>query len=196
MDVKLIGGEIRVLYKLKKNETYKFQKSRKAYSLVIYKKPQMMDGVASATEDNKDILLIDYDNTEKEVILRDYRLIQERFHLPQSYLFKTNNGYHVACLIKCKPKEIFNILSYTHCDSAYTDMPLRNRYKNWILRISPKNKKRPQFIGLIGEDIPYFGEISNAHKKFLDKVYPKIKHPKYSKIDNFTKICIQRYETG
>jgi len=195
MRVELKNNTLKISYKLKSSETYKIQKSKKVYAISIFKKPMILKGMSSATEDNHDVLFIDYDTQDLGVIKRDYSVIQRRFKLPQAYLFKTNRGYHVVCLKKFLPHTIYTILSYTHCDSAYNSMPLRNRYRGWVLRISQKQKKKPIFDSLIGKDFRVdTGKISKPHKEFLSKLYPGIKHPKYKNLDKCKNIFLQEYE--
>lgn len=199
MEVKIKNNEIVVKHKLKRNETYKISQGSKIQALSIFKKPQIVGGFSNICEDLKCILTIDYDQVEFNVVFEDYMLIQEIYKLPQAYFFKTKEGnYHVICLKKFYSAEIAEILSKTRCDSNYKDMPLRNKYRSWVLRISDKNgSKRPKYIGKLGELI--FNnlnfEISTAHKNLLKRLYPKIKHPKYNKEDMLKTIKLQHYET-
>lgn len=195
MEISKIKNTIIIKKKLKSTETYKINKTSKFETISFYKKPQVLTGIASMTQDLKDVLFIDYDTDEKDLIIREYGLLQALFKLPQAYLFKTNKGYHVVCLKKFLPNQVFKILQNTHCDSAYTDMPIRNKYRNWILRISPKkNAKKPLFICLIGKPINKHEEVSNAHKEAFSKLYPKLYHPFYSNLDKYDKVFLQRYE--
>jgi len=199
MEVRVSKNRIlTVKHKLKRTETYKLGEGSKFQTVSIYKKPQIVSGISSATEDSHDVLFIDYDDVEQDVIERDYSVIQKKFKLPQGYLFKNkNNSYHVICLKKFLPRMVYTILSYTHCDSVYVSLPLRNKYRGWVLRISnKKGSGKPRFIKLVGDnEINYEGQISNAHMKALSKLYLKLKHPKYLRIDKFTKIKLQKYET-
>lgn len=205
MEVKVIGGQLAVKHRLKSSETWKISKGRKSQTISIFKKPQILKGIASSTEDGYSVLFIDYDNIYKDLVLEDYRILQEEFYIPQAYLFTTkqekdvgglNGNYHVICLAKMNYNDIHKVLTRTRCDSAYTSMPLRNRYRNWILRISTKEyKKRPKFIGIIGNEI-FNGNLvcSSPHKKFLQKAYKNIKHPEYKNFDDCKKVFLQEYE--
>jgi hypothetical protein len=198
MEVKIINNQLIVKHKLTKKETYRISKGSKIQSVSVFKRPEIIGGFSNICEDLKGILMLDYDNTYEEVILEDYSLIQGIYKLPQAYLFKTKEGnYHVICLKKFFSSEIFEILNKTRADANYKDMPLRNPYKSWILRISDKkNSKRPKFIKLIGAPgINLEDEISTAHKNLLNKIHKKIEHPKYLKEDNLKLVKFQHYES-
>jgi len=196
MEIQKKGNEIIIRKKLTSKETYKISKSKKRETISFYKKPSKIKGMASSTEDGKDVLFIDYDNTDKKVVLNDYKLLQGLFRLPQGYLFESSeNSYHVVCLRKFKPSEIYHILSFTHTDSAYMSMPLRNLYKNWVLRIGTKKSKgRPKTRGIIGKP-QNVGTLSKAHYDFLNKIFPNLENPKYNQFDKLKKICLQEYES-
>lgn len=197
MDIVKRGKEIICKHKLKKNEIYRFSKSSKFESLTILKKPRLVTGFSNATSDGEAILTIDYDNTDLDIVLQDYKRIQNLFHLPTAYLFKTNkNNYHVICLKKFQSSQIAQILYYTHADSNYITMPTRNLYKSWVLRISiKKGSEKPKFCRVIGDNINLGFTISSAHKELISKTYKSIKHPNYQKEDNLTKLKIHHYET-
>ena len=181
---------------LKRNEMYRFSKGTKFESLTILKKPRLVIGFSNATDDGKAILTIDYDNTDIDIVLQDYDFIQEKFNLPQAYLFKTKeNNYHVICLKKMLSSEVAEILRFTHCDENYKTFPCRNPFKSWVLRISTKKgSNKPKFYRLIGKPRKVQGEISTAHKRLISRIY-KIKHPKYGREDGLNKLKLHHYET-
>jgi len=200
MEVKVKGGELHLKHKLKKNELWKLQKGKKFQTFSIYKEPQIVKGFSNVCEDEKGILVIDYDGVDKSVVLEDYKLIEKRFKLPQGYLFKTKqNNFHIICLKKFLQSKIFEILQFTRCDSNFRTMPLRNPYRSYVLRLSlKKGSKKIQFVELVGKEkssIYDLCEISTAHLNLLKKVYD-IKHPKYSRQDNLKRIKLHTYETG
>lgn len=195
MEVRQRGETIIVSHKLKKNETYKINNTGKFNTISIFRKPQLVKGYSNSCEDGKGILLIDYDNCSERVILDDYKLIQRLFKLPPSYLFKTKeNNFHVVCLKKFYHPHIFNILSHVRCDSNYSTMPLRNPYKNYVLRLGPKKgSKKPKFIKIIGEDKYLNEEISSAHLNLLKSLFNLPAIP-YKNKDGLTKFFLQEYE--
>lgn len=191
-------------YKLKKGETWKINKGKKFFTLSIFKTPLKIKGVASYCEDGKHCLFVDYDNCVRWLIEEDYRQIQRRYNLPPAYLFATKEekqdgefvgNYHLICLKKFCVREIYKILSKTHSDVNYVSMPLRNKYKNWILRVSNKNKRaKPKFIKLVGEMKNLNFEISSPHLKLLRMLY-SLPNISYYQKDNLKKIFWQEYET-
>lgn len=193
--------------KLNKGDTYKVSKSNRFFTISIYKKPQIVQGVASYCDDGKQVIFIDYDNVPRELVERDYSRIQKKFSLPPAYLLSTKEeldgewfgNYHVICLKKYTANEVYKIISETNCDYNFVSMPLRKRYRNWILRIGPKNRKsKPKFIKILGTNQTIKKtsfEISSAHRLFFDKMYPQIKYPLGVKEDNLKKISLQDYET-
>lgn len=204
MEVKLKKDILIIKHKLKSSENYKINKTSSYQTVSIFKKPMLIKGVASYCEDGKHVLFIDYDDTAKWMVLEDYKRIQEAFSLPPGYLFCTKeaieNGdeignYHIICLKKLLPKEAYSILCQTHADINFMSMPLRNKYKNWILRISNKDKRnKPKFIELIGKNINLDCEISNSHLDVVNKLY-KLPLVNYKKMDTYKRIYIQEYET-
>jgi len=190
--------------KLNKKETYKISKGKKNTTLTIFNKPQIVRGVASYCADGKHVLFIDYDDVPRWLVEEDYLRLQRLFKIPLGYLFTTKQNlkdqefgnYHVICLAKFYPKEIYEMISITHADINYASMPLRNKYRNWILRIGTKiNKVKPKFIGFIGEDFKgYKCSISSSHLILLNKLYPEIKHPVFQDEDKLDSIYLQDYE--
>lgn len=190
-------NKITIKHLLKKNETYKISKGNRSESIHIFKKPQLMKGYSNSCEDGLAVLFLDYDNCSREVVLEDYRQLQDRFNIMQGYLFKTKeNNYHVVCIQKFGHLKVYEIVGFTRCDENYQSMPKRNVYRNYVLRISnKKGSKKPKFDGLIGEERFSRCEISSAHFKLLNKLYPKIENPTYYNHDNLNKLQLQEYET-
>jgi len=207
MEVSLKNKILIIKHKLKNSETYKINKGRKYDSISIYKKPTIVQGIASYCADGKHVLFMDYDNCPLWLIKEDYKRLQDKYGLPMAYLFTTKekkeNGekignYHVICLAKFYPKKIYEIISKTHADVNFMSMPLRNKYRNWILRISNKGKRtRPKFVEMIGEDSNYNYQISKSHFNLLKNIYPNAlpKCFKWNNQDNLNKIYFQEYET-
>jgi hypothetical protein len=205
MDVKLEKGILIIKRKLLKKETYKIESNKKFDVISIFLKPQILKGYTSYCEDNRHVILIDYDSVPRWLVLQDYKMIQEEYNLPPGYLFKTRekieNGdligsYHVVCLQKFYPKQVYEILSKTHADTSFMSMPIRKPHRNWVLRISTKKgKQRPKFIKVIGDMINLDKEISKPHLIFLNKIYklPKIE---FTNIDKNSKCFFQNYEAS
>lgn len=200
--IDLDGHKISLKHILKNKETYKINDREKVWSLTIYKSPQRVRGATSLCQDNKHVLFIDWDDTCKWIVENELKELAKDY--APFYLFATKQrnvegelvgNYHAICLQKFYPNEILNIQIKTSCDSAYTTMPLRNRYRSWVLRMSDKKGSgKPKFVRLIG-DSNLNKEVSLAHLKLLNVMYklPKID---YQNKDNFTKIYFNEYETG
>lgn len=206
MEIEKKGKEIIIRHTLKKNEVYRISESRKFQTLTISKKPKKVTGVSSYCDDGKHVLFIDWDTCAKWIVLADFKRIQEEYKLPPSYLFATKEetdesgdvvgNFHLICIKKFHPKEIYEIISKTHADVNYMSMPLRNKYRGWVLRISPKGKRdRPHFSQIVGENINLDEKVSEAHLEFLRKIYPVIPDIDYTKKDGLDKIKINFYDT-
>ena len=189
---------IYISHKLKRGENYKIIKGSRIQSVSIFKKPQVCIGYSSRTQSGKHILILDYDQTEKEIVESDVRTLMDKYKLPPAYLFKTKEeGWHVVFLSKHYIKDIFEMMRYTHVDSNFRDMPRKTTFKDYILRISSKSHRRkPRYIGLVGDNVNLNKEISEAHLKLLKKLYPKLPNIPYKNKDGGNKLFIKTYETG
>jgi 16S rRNA G966 N2-methylase RsmD len=205
MDLTFKKGIIKVNHKLKRNQIYKIKNTSKFLSLTIMNKPQICVGFSSRTDDNKDILLLDYDNCVIDVVKEDVKYIQENYNVSHAYLLTTKQkkkfgeyvgNYHVIFLSKHSPSEIVEILKNTHVDLNYIDSPIRTKYRSYVLRLSTKKgSKKPKFLSLIENNRTQKYIISSSHKKLLKEYYPKIIHPSYKEEDNLKGVRIQEYET-
>lgn len=204
MDIELVNGKLHITHKLKRTETYKIRKSAKFQSVSIMKKPQICVGFSSRTEDNKDVLLLDYDNIVLSVVEDDIAYIMHKYVVSDAYIFTTKQfrndfkeiqgNYHVIFLSKHHTSTIREIHANSHIDSNYSDSPLRTRYRDYVLRISSKKKRlRPSFVKKIDSPYSVF-MISSPHKKMLMKLYPQIKDIKGTE-DGLKQIKLQEYET-
>lgn len=201
MDFKISGKSISLQHTLKKGETYKTFNKKNIFSLYIYNKPQTVKGVTSMCEDGKHILCLDYDNICYWIVRKEVEKLSEKYGV--MFIFKTKESnvlgeivgnYHVYCLSKFYPGDIVRIQQETHCDSAYTSMPLRNIYRSWVLRISGKiGSGKPEFKEMIGS--PNNHKVSTAHYLFL-KEFCEMDHLIFQYQDNFKKLYFNVYETG
>ncbi len=204
MEISKKGSVITINHILKKNEMYRISEGRNFKTISFFKKTQVCMGYSSKTEDNKHIILADYDHTDKNLIISEIRALQRLFSLPPAYFFTSKENrenkalignYHCVFLSKHTPRKVFEILGNLSIDNNFRDSPLRKISKSWVLRLSEKKGSgKIKFLQIIG-DKNLNKEISTAHKKLLSKFFPKIKHPKYINEDNLKKIKIQDYET-
>jgi hypothetical protein len=206
MEIKLKNNKLVITHKLKRNETYKINSKGKFNTISIYKKPQVLKGVASYCFDGQHVIFLDYDNVPLWLVKQDFKRIQEDFNLPPAYLFTTGEkkegkeifgSYHIICLAKFTPSKVYEIISKTHCDSNFMSMPLRNKYRNWILRTSDKKTKgRPTYLRVIGENTNLDKEVSFAHFVFLSKIYLLKDKIDYQNFDKGKEIFTQIYEAS
>lgn len=205
MEIIKKGNEIIIKYKLQKKEGYKISEGKNFKTISFYKKPQVCMGYSSKTEDNKNIILLDWDGTYKSVVLEDIKHIQAIYSLPPAYLLTTKQkeqddgqiigNFHVVILSKHTTKEAFEILSETNIDENFVTSILRKASRSWVLRLGDKRGSgKPKFLEIIGNK-NLDKKISTAHKKLLSKFFPEIKHPKYKNEDGLKHIRIQMYET-
>jgi hypothetical protein len=162
--------------------------------------------MSNSTEDFKMVIFADYDNVYRRMVIEDFMIIQKKFSLPPAYLFSTEESeelgeykgnYHLINLKKVDYDTFIEILKYLRCDSNYKTMNNRNPYRNFVLRLGKKSgKNKPRFIGLIGDNINLNKEVSKPHREILNKLYYKINHPRYTKIDSYKKVFLQEYESS
>ena len=185
MEITKKGNTITVKKVLRKSDMYKISKGRSFESISFYKKPQVVSGFSNVCDSGKFILMIDYDDIYRDIVEEEFIRLQRDFRLTAAYLFTTKDevenkkhrgNYHIISLTTLTMDEVYKILKNTRCDINYTDMPRRNPYKNWVLRISGKGKRgRPKFVKLVGDVKENLTEqTSKAHKKLLTKLYPTI----------------------
>jgi len=80
--------------------------------------------------------------------------------------------YSAISITKCETGSIPRYQRETHCDNAYITMPLRNRFRSWVLRTSQKGKRTvPEFLGVIGDiNKEYDNPVSSPHLSLLKKI--------------------------
>lgn len=209
IDYQYKKNKISLSKKISKGMKFKVTNNDDMFILSIFNKPKLVAGITSMCGDGKHILFLDYDDTCKWVVEKDIeRLIENNPYITPFYIFTTKEekidgeligNYHVICLQKFTPHEIVNLQLMTHCDSAYSTMPLRKPFRAWVLRIGKKCKRdRPKFLDIIMSknynEHTVNNEISSAHLDLLSKLYrlPKIE---YLNQDNLKVIYKTIYET-
>lgn len=160
----------------------------------------------------------DWDNILEELLLDEVRYLSRLINSP-IYIFKTSEktdvnkqkygNYIGIALIKKPFFDWIEINKQLHTDIAHSIVAQSYRYKCFVLRMSGKIlkngnnlKPRPEFKCVIDNNKKSFpGEISNAHKKFLEAYYPEIKkkNKKYKfKLDKnkLSDLYLTNYKTG
>jgi len=165
------------------------------------RKKEIVKGISSMCEDMKHILMLDYDSISYELVIKELKMVQERFKLTPFYLFTTKcddegvGNYHAICLTKMTPSEVIRIQQETHCDSNYITMPIRNKYRSWVIRVSEKaGRSSPRYVGIVGNLDYLNNEISNAHLGWLT-IWDKVEHIGYTNLDGYSRVGGQEYVT-
>ena len=85
-------------------------------------------------------------------------------------------------------------------DPAYSVIPKIFKWGTWVLRESKKkNRPKPQFVKIIGKiKIKYNQNCSNAHRLFIEGVYPDIPKIKYTNLDKhkIDRLFLTEYKTA
>lgn len=157
--------------------------------------------------------MFDWDNLMETLLLDEvqylYSLIKSPIYLFQSTKDKKDcngdkyNNYMGITLLKKPFFDWIQIQKQLHTDVAHSIVAKSYRWKTFVLRMSKKNlKPKPIFFKIIdGGKKSFDGEISNAHKKFLELQYPEIKklNKKYKfKLDKnpISNLFFTSYNTG
>jgi hypothetical protein len=211
INYEVVGQRLVLSAVLDKEDTYKVIKNKSFFSVNIYKKPEWTTGVTSMTEDGKHILMLDYDDVLKSVMLQDLTNLRQEGVSAPFYIFTTKErkwqgdtigNYHVICPQKFVAAEVVRLQGFTNCDYAYKTMPTRNPYRSWVLRIAAKGvRPKPKFLELkkynygVRVSEPPQVEVSRAHVSLVHKLYPNIPSISYDHLDNSTKLYLNQYET-
>lgn len=154
----------------------------------------------------------DWDNILETLLLDEARYLFSLIKSP-IYLFSSTkekldcnkeryNNYMGITLLKKPFFDWIQINKQLHTDIAHSIVAQSYRMKCFVLRMSKKGllKPRPYFLTVIdGGKKSFNGEVSQAHKDFLEKAYPEIKeiNKKYKfKLDNNHKLNLTEYKTA
>jgi len=191
-------------HQLKKSETYKISKTGTFQTISIFKKPQLVKGFSNCTESSRYIFTGDYDNVSKDIVIEDARYLQDKYDLPPFYLFTTKEeeflgeirgNYHLINLATHSYESIKKVISEIRGDEKYKTMNTRSPYRSWVLRLSGKGKRgRPEFLGIIADEINLDCEISSAHLELLKKLY-NVPELNYTNLDGNKVVKMHIYET-
>ncbi|KKM69664.1 hypothetical protein LCGC14_1448600 [marine sediment metagenome] len=168
-------------------------------SFLIVKKPDKETyGVTSRCFDGSHSIFLDYDGLTFEEMTDELENIIYEFGLSSFYIFKndTDKSFHAICLDKFRMYEAMDIISYTSADKGFKKAPILFKQRRWVLRVSPKGKrKKPEYLATIKSDNNAY-EKSTAHRIFLEANY-NMKIGKLKMEDGFDEfIDICRYNTG
>ncbi len=156
----------------------------------------------------------DWDNLMENLLLEEVRYLYSLIKSP-IFLFSSEkekrdcngdkyNNYMGITLLKKPFFDWIQINKQLHTDVAHSIVAQSYRWKTFVLRMSKKGnlKPKPIFFKVIdGGKKSFDGEVSNAHKEFLELAYPEIKklNKKYKfKLDKnpITNLDFTSYKTG
>lgn len=149
-------------------------------------------GVCSNTEDDKHIIMLDFDNIHLDNVYNTIINMQSRFNLSNFYLIKSAHGYNAFCLSKRKILDIYlMLLKYKHIDKQFIELAYKLR-GFFVLRMG----KDKHLIDIIKpESYKYFSEeLSNSHKIFFEEIM-KFKISNRYNYDNSTIIKIIAFKS-
>jgi hypothetical protein len=107
----------------------------------------------------------DYDITNQAIVENDVRSLQETFTLGDAFLFRTKKGFHVIILDLLTGEEWRRVLEESNCDEEYKSIPLHNKARVWVLRLSDKPDNHITYVDYLEG---YNGRpISEPHRRLL-----------------------------
>ena len=156
--------------------------------LKILTRTQKILCVSSRTEDDKSILIWDFDNIPLYEVLKSLSKTQKYHGLGIIYIFESNNGYNAVCLDKMSYKEVHHINKHTkYADYWHNDIGYRG--ESWAWRIANDKKYLKH---LLPTDDYRYRIQSYAHKKFLELIFNlKVN---WGIFDNYTSLEIESYK--
>lgn len=143
--------------------------------------------ISSKTEDDKHILIWDFDNVDKYDMLKALSKTQSFHGLGVIYIFKSSHGFNAVCLDKFNIKEA-NHIKFNTRFSDYWHTKIGYKQGNWSWRIGEDKK----YMRLLFPTDNWDNRIQSlAHFQFMEKQFG-LKN--YDGIfDSFTKIDIESY---
>jgi len=128
-------------------------------------------GINSTTQDNKHILMFDYDIDNIDYMLVDLNKIIDKYKLSKIYIIKTNNGYNAFCFNKFTLEKTYMILSECdNMDKLFLEYGLENNY--YTLTI---NNEKQYFEVIPSTNIIHKSSLAHYlfFKKFMNyNIYP------------------------
>lgn len=166
-------------------------------------------------EDSGEILevcFLDVDNKLRWILESECKFLMKEYNLSPFYLWTTfekvdeksgepYGNYHAISITKCPYKKILEMQSRVHTlDPAYSVIPKIFKYGTWVLRQSnKKDRPKPKFLKIIGDiNAIYSQDCSNAHRIFIEGVYPDIPKIVYTNLDGheIDKLFLTDYSTA
>ena len=143
--------------------------------------------ISSLTEDDKHILIWDFDDIKEMDVLKSLSKTQKINGLGPIYVFKSKHGYNAICLDKIDIEEANNIKHYTRF-SDYTHTRIGYNIGSWCMRVG-KDKQYYKMLDVC--DTWKKRTQSNAHKRYLELEYNIDKF--YGPFDTYTNMLYESY---
>lgn len=159
-----------------------------------------------------EVVFLDVDNQMRFIFESECRFLMKEYNLSPFYIFTTSEkfdeiskqakgNYHGISITKCHYKKILEMQSKVHTlDPAYSVIPRIFAWKTWVLRLTnKKNRPKPKFVKIIGDlTKKYSQNCSNAHREFIEGVYPEIPKVKYTNLDKYgvDRLFLTSYHTS
>ena len=159
-----------------------------------------------------EVVFLDVDNKLKWILESECKFLMENYNLSPFYIWTTSEmideksgkpygNYHAISITKCPYKQILEMQSHVHTlDPAYSVVPRIFKYGTWVLRQSnKKNRSKPKFVGIVGDiNKEYNQNCSNAHRIFIEGVYPDAPKIKYTNLDKYgvDRLFLTEYQTA
>lgn len=159
-----------------------------------------------------EVLFLDADNQMRFLFESECKFLMNEYNLSPFYIFSTFEdidklsnkpfgNYHAISITKSSYKKVLEMQSKVHSlDPAYSVIPKIFKWKTWVLRsTNKKDRPKPRFIGLIGDaNQPYDQNCSNAHRLFIEGVYPEVPKLNYTNLDKYgvEHVFLTEYKTS
>jgi len=146
-------------------------------------------------DSNLYVIYLDYDYMEQDMIEGEIKHFQRVYDLGNTHLFQSSpKRFHTICLTKVTSKEFVDLMINSSCDEAFKNVPRFYSVRNWVLRAFEKGAKdKPKYLKTLYHVTAR--KESNAHYRFLLKLYPDIKDTLQNS-DTLTKLSIISYATA
>ena len=136
--------------------------------------------ITSLTEDDKHILIWDFDDISYYHVLKSLSKSQSFYGLGTIYIFKSKWGYNAVCFDKFDIKKAHSIKFYTRF-SDYSHTEIGYKQGSWCMKI---NGDKKYLRSLLPTDSFKNRLQSNAHKEFFKTKFNIDINS--NKFDNFT----------
>jgi len=120
------------------------------------------------------VLFYDYDAIDEATLFDEQKALIEEYHYGNIYVFKLDReeAFHCVCLDIYRLNEIKNIVMSSSCDLGFVLAPRYDKFRNWVLRDSPKGERNiPVYYKTIESQFEGERKQSSAHARFLNLYY-------------------------